>query len=185
MSSAESQAAHIQEVVAAGGVVDSILPVDEALRRFQATLPPRPDSLSGGSETIESLVQRWSRAVSARDTADMNAIVITRAEFGWLYYPGSRLSKPPYEAPPQLLWEQVLNSSDEGARKLFARFGGMPFRVTSTTCPGEADTTAASIAHTDCTVRVTVEGRTIDERLFGSIIEYRGRFKFLGYANRL
>jgi lipoate-protein ligase B len=35
---AEKQAAHVQEVVAAGGVVDSISPIAEALRRFRADL---------------------------------------------------------------------------------------------------------------------------------------------------
>ncbi len=186
VSSADSQAAHVREVIAAGGVVDSILPIDEHLRRFRATLTEQPDTLRHASVSIDSLVRRWGKAVSAMDTAALNAMTLDRAEFAWLYYPGSKLSKPPYEAPPELLWEQVLANSDGGARQLFARFGGKPFVIERVNCPAPSDTTESSVVYSECRVRVRPgNGRSVEDRLFGSIVEHRGRFKFLGYANRL
>lgn len=185
-SRADSQAAHVHDVVAAGGVVDSIHPMAEQLRRFQAEVAEHPDSLRHASASINALVTRWTDAVATRDTASLNRLALDRAEFAWLYYPGSRLSKPPYAAPPALLWGQILNNSDGGARQLFARFGGRSFRLVSVKCPEPSDTTLTSLAHTGCTVRVQVKhGRVVEDRLFGSIIEHHGRFKFLGYANRL
>ena len=129
MSSADSQAAHIRDVVAAGGVVDSILPIDEQLRRFRADLREQPDTLRHASASIDALVRRWGNAVATRDTADLNAMTLDRAEFAWLYYPGSKLSKPPYEAPPQLLWGQIMSNSNSGAQQLLARFGGARFAI--------------------------------------------------------
>lgn len=184
-SSADSQAAHVQAVVAAGGVVDSILPIDEQLRRFRASLTEHPDTLRHASASIDALVRRWGTAIAARDTGELSAMTLDRAEFAWLYYPGSKLSRPPYEAPPQLLWGQIIANSDAGARKLVSRFGGKPFAIEAVRCPAPDDTTESSVVHSECRVRARVNGQLIDERLFGSIVEHRGQFKFLGYANRL
>ena len=50
------------ELPAAGRVVDSILPREEALRRFREGLPP-VDSLSGGAESRDALVAEFVRAL--------------------------------------------------------------------------------------------------------------------------
>ncbi len=185
-SSADSQAAHVRDVIASGGVVDSILPIAEQLRRFRADIPEQPDTLRRASASIDALVKRWAAAVATRDTAALNHLVLDRAEFAWLYYPASALSKPPYESPPQLLWGQIVNNSDNGARQLLARFGGARFDVASVTCPAPSDSTATGRVYANCQVRVRVKnGRVSEGTLFGSIVEHRGRFKFLSYANRL
>lgn len=185
MTAADSQAAHIADVVASGGTVDSILPIAEQLKRFRVSLP-NADSLANTSPSLDSLVARWARAVSARDTAALNAMVLDRAEFAWLYYPGSRMSLPPYEAPPQLLWGQILASSDEGARRLLSRHGGKPLRVTALACPDSVELEGANRVRQNCTVALR-SGTTVlpANRYFGSIIERDGRFKFLSMANRL
>jgi len=183
-TAADSQAAHVQAVVAAGGVVDSILPIAEHLRRFRAGLP-ETDTLRSASTSIKALVERWAKAVSRRDTVDLNAMVVDRAEFAWLYYPGSKLSKPPYEAPPELLWSQFLTNSDGGARRLLTRFGGAALVVQSVSCPS-IETENSNRLHERCVVRLKA-GETISGpmELFGTILERDGRFKFVGFANRL
>ena len=75
-SSADSQAAHVRDVVAAGGVVDSVLPIAEQLRRFRADVPERPDTLRHASASIDTLVQRWGRAIALRDSAALNAMTL-------------------------------------------------------------------------------------------------------------
>lgn len=185
MTAADSQAAHIADVVAAGGTVDSILPIAEHLRRFRAGLP-KVDSLATASPSIDALVARWARAVSARDTASLNAMVLDRREFAWLYYPGSRMSMPPYEAPPELLWGQILASSDEGARRMLARHGGRPLRVVTLSCPDSIEVEGANRVRQNCAVALRSGDTSIaTHRYFGSIIERDGRFKFLSLANRL
>lgn len=185
MSSADSQAAHVRAVAAAGGVVDSILPMDEQLRRFRADLGAPVDSLRNAQPSINALVRRWAAAVSARDTSTLNALLLDRAEFAWLYFPGSKLSKPPYEAPPQLLWAQILANSEGGAQQLLKRFGGARLDIVSVNCAAPTDTTANSIVHSACEVRGRTSAGEVREKLFGSIVEHNGQFKFLGYANSL
>lgn len=181
-TAADSQAAHVAAVAAAGGTVDSILPVAVALARFRDGLD-QVDTLRYAAASREALVDRWARAVSASDTATLNTLLVDRAEFAWLYYPGSRMSLPPYEAPPGLLWGQLLASSNEGASVVMRRFGGRSFRVTELRCPTPPVAEGENQLHERCEVRVGAAGGFT--RLFGTIVERDGRFKFLGYANPL
>lgn len=181
---AAKQAEHVQEVVAAGGVVDSILPVAEALRRFRAPLPS-VDTLSGASASTDALVQRLTRSLSARDTADLSAMIMTKAEFAWLFYEDSPLSKPPYEAPPGLLYGQLMGASDKGARDLLNRFGGSAVRASDFNCPAP-EIEGRNRLYKRCTVTLSAPGKpSLSGNLFGTILERDGRFKLLSYANRI
>lgn len=185
-TAADSQAAHVREVVASGGVVDSILPIAEHLTRFRATLRQPPDTLRAASTSIEDLVARWATAVTRRDTAALNAMVIDASEFAWFYYPDSKMSKPPYEAPPGLLWGQLLASSNEGARTLLTRYGGKGVRVDSVRCPDSVVVEGANRLHDGCRAAVRIDGASaVDARWFGTILERDGRFKFVGLSNSL
>lgn len=185
-TAADSQAAHVADVVAHGGVVDSILPIAEHLRRFRAALTTRPETLSFASPTIDALVGRWADAIAARDTAALNRLVINRAEFAWLYYADSRMAKPPYEAPPGLLWGQILASSDEGAQRMLNKYGGQRLVVKSVSCPGDPEVEGSNRIRQNCVATLAANGVSLPvTRYFGSIIERDGRFKLLGLANRL
>lgn len=184
-TAADSQAAHVAEVVAAGGVVDSILPITEQLRRFREGMTA-PDTLRHAAASREALVRRWLKAVAASDTAALNQLVLDRAEFAFLYYPASAMSQPPYEAPPQLLWGQILASSNEGLPKVLARFAGQSVALEQLACPDSGTAEGDNRLYANCTVTVrTGSAAPVTGRLFGSIIERQGRFKFLGYANAL
>lgn len=186
LTAANAQSAHVAAVVAAGGVVDSILPLDEHLQRFRQTVQDRPDTLRHASSSRDALVERWTTAVATHDTVALNAMVIDRAEFGWLYYPTSHLMQPPYEAPPELLWGQILANSDEGARKILHKIGGLDIELERVSCPDGAVTEGSNRLHDRClvTLRVGAE-RHVDVRLFGTILERDGRFKFISFANML
>ncbi|WP_396207948.1 hypothetical protein [Gemmatimonas sp.] len=185
LTEAEKQAAHVKDVVAAGGTVDSIIPVAEALQRFRADLP-KQDTLSHASASRGALVQRLAAALMASDTSALNAMVLSRAEFAWLFYEDSPLSRPPYEAPPALLWSQILVGSDDGARQLVNRLGGKTITVSAFTCPNPPEVEGRHTLHKRCTVRFSVPGeKPLEGNLFGSIIERDGRFKFIGLGNRI
>ncbi|WP_434478162.1 hypothetical protein [Gemmatimonas sp.] len=184
-AAARAQAAHVQAVIAAGGTVDSILPIAVHLERFRAGLP-RADTLASASPSIEALAQRLAAALQSRDTVAMNAMVLSRAEFAYLFYPESAMSKPPYEAPPELLWGQILASSDDGAGKLLARFGGTPVRIRALRCPDAPEQEGANRLHKRCEAELTAPGVTsLKGNVFGTILERNGQFKFVGFANRV
>ena len=182
----DAQSAHVAAVVAAGGIVDSIHPIDEHVRRFQGTVTERPDTLRHASDSFEALVQQWVVAVQQYDTAALNAMVLDRSEFAWLYYPTSQLSKPPYEAPPEFLWGQILTSSDDGARKALRKFGGRSFALTSVRCAANPSVEGNNRLHSDCRGTLLTGTDTLrNVRMFGTILERSGRFKFIGHANSL
>jgi hypothetical protein len=111
---------------------------------------------------------------------------IDRAEFAWLFYPETRMSKPPYEMPPALLWSQILSSSDEGLRGALRQLGGKTVRLRSFRCPTPPDTEGTQVLRQGCVVGLRVNGDSIaEDRFFGSIVERAGRFKFLSFSNKL
>ena len=183
---ADDQQTHIADVVAKGGVVDSILPIPEQLDRFRKTIADKPDTLRHASASIKSLVTRWTLAVASNDTAALNAMLLDRAEFAWLYYPGSKMSLPPYEAPPQLLWGQLLATSEEGAQNILKTFSTGSFKVFGVTCPKPAVVEGGNRLHEGCLLKLERAGAAPAEgAYFGTIIERDGRFKFVSYASRM
>lgn len=166
-------------------VVDSILPVEEALRRFRATLPgDPPTSLSGGAPSRDALVARFVAAVEAADTAAFRDMLLTRAEFAWLYYPHTRFTAPPYELAPDLLWFQIENGTSRGFGRLLDRMGGRPVHADGYACPSEARAEGPNRLWEDCAVHLRPPGaEPRDLRLFGSILERGGVYKFVSYSN--
>ena len=169
---------------AAVSYVDSAIPIEEALRRFRKDLS-RPKALVGGLGSREKLVREFVRAVGSSDTVALRRMALRAAEFGWLYYPSSPLSQPPYELAPALMWFQLQGESERGASRLLAERSGSRLRYLGHTCAPLREE-GRNRLHGDCELRYqTVHGETIVERLFGLIIERDGLYKFVSYANRL
>jgi hypothetical protein len=183
---ARAQAEHIKAVVAAGGVVDSILPIAEHLRRFRAGVGEHPGTFRDASPSIDALAERFVDAIARNDTAALRRMVLDRAEFAWLYYPSSHVSRPPYEAPPHLLWGQILAASNEGVSRALVRYGGRPLRFVAATCAQAPRVEDANRLHERCVLTLRDgDAPSFNARLFGSVIERDGRFKLISFANDL
>ena len=164
-------------------VVDSIFPIEEELRRFRALLGPEPVGLSGGSGSLDSLLDRFVRAVTAADTAAFADLLMTRDEFGWLYYPTTRFTSRPYELAPGMVWFQIENGTSQGLSRLLTRLGGRPLEVTAHKCPSEPRAEGRNRIWEGCTVQIDRREGRLDASLFGSILERDGVFKFVSYTN--
>jgi hypothetical protein len=168
-------------------VVDSIFPPAEELRRFQATLSDTVTALAGGATGRDELVASFVAALEAGDSAAFAPLALTRAEFGWLWFPGSRFTRPPYRTKPGLLWFQMQNASNRGINRAFRRFGARPLGLVRHDCPAEPLVEGENRTWEGCTVTIRPEGtdgaRTL--RLFGSILERGGVWKYVGYENDL
>lgn len=166
------------------GVVDSILPIEEEVRRFLATVDSVPAALRQGAPSLETLVRRFLRAVETRDTLAFPRLVLQRDEFIGLYYPHTRFSAPPYTLSPALLWFQMQNRSSRGVTRLLQRDGGRPIPLRAVRCPPTARIEGPNRLWEDCLVEVTDSaGEARGRRLFGTIIERDQTFKFLTFAN--
>jgi hypothetical protein len=167
-------------------VVDSILPTDEALRRFRAALGG--DSVTrfaGGSRSRAALVEHFIDAVAHADTAELRRMAVTAREFADLYYLESPYSRPPYRQPPQLAWALIQRPSSAGLTRLIRESAGKRIHYVSHTCDGQLVHEGRTTRHPDCRV-VTREGlETSPPRdMFGTILEFDGQFKFLSYTTR-
>ena len=164
------------------GVVDSILPVEEQIRRFKEKLPqPLPTDLAG-EPSRDALVNTLVRALEASDTSAIRGLVMSAAEFIQLYYPYTDYTRPPYRQSPDIVWLLLQANSSKGITRALDRFGSKPLGFKGYQCKADPVIQEQNRLWTDCEL-VTETAR--DLRLFGPILERNGRFKFLSYANDL
>ena len=185
-SSACEAAPRAESATPAAGVVDSALPIPTLLARFRATVTDTPAVLSGGSDSPLALARARSRAIAAHDTAAVRALAVSKAEFGWLYYPHTKYVRPPYELGPELVWFTLVAASDKGAGRLLSRYGGRALRIEAVTCPDSTEQEGPNAVLRGCHVRFAVPDSAAREmQLFGALLKRDGRYKFLSYANDL
>jgi hypothetical protein len=169
-----------------GYIVDSILPVEEEVRRFEATIAKRPTGLVDGARSRSALVASFVSALEHNDTTALARLVVNRAEFAYLIYPTSPNAAPPYRQSPELVWMSRSASTDKALTRLFSRFGGKPLRFAGLSCPDSVDHQGTNALWSGCVVkRITSEGDTTRLRMFGAIVGRDGRFKFLSLTNGL
>jgi len=185
---AEAERARQDSIVRArpGYIIDSILPVEEEIRRFQATIPVRPAAFSNAARSRSELVTLFVRALEQNDRTALRRLVVDRAEFGYLVYPTSPNVAPPYRQSPDLVWLSRSASSDKALSRLFGRFGGRPLGYAGFTCADSTDRQGPNTLWSGCVVhRVSSTGDTTRLRMFGAIVGREGRFKFLSLTNGL
>jgi hypothetical protein len=157
----------------------------EQMRRFREGLPARPRALRGGASSREGLVRRFVGALERADTSAIVRLGVTRAEYAWLILPSSALLAPPYNHPPALAWFQLTSASETGLTRLLDRRGGRDLGFLGYGCALASERQGSNRIWTGCVVRrAGAGGDTVDERLFGPIVERDGIYKFLGFANQ-
>jgi hypothetical protein len=168
--------------IASTGYVDSAMSLEEGLRRFREGLPV-VTALAGGATNRDTLIVRFMRAVERGDTASIRAMVLTRAEFAHLYYPTSPYTRRPTKQVAGLAWFLILQESQKGISRVFNRYGGRASTYVSHACEPEPRTDAGFRYWDRCLVTVREGGASVERRLFGSVIERDGHFKFFSYSN--
>jgi hypothetical protein len=165
--------------------IDSLVPRVEALRRFRESMPP-VDSLAGGAAGRDALVRAYIRALERRDTVVLRRLLLTRSEFGYLYYPTNPQGLPPYDLSPDLMWFMLSTTSDKGLTRALAELGGQRLGYTGYLCDSVPSRQGVNTVWGPCTVQLHPKGRdATSERLFGLIVERDGRYKFVSYANKM
>jgi hypothetical protein len=170
---------------APGYVIDSLLPPEEEARRFRAAFPgDSATAFAGGEGSREALVRRFVRSLAAADTNDLRRMVLRGREFVDIYYPGSPYASGPYHQPVGFAWRMIQDPSGVGFAKLLDRLAGHPLTFVWQRCEPRVLREGKVDRFTGCLVRVVDErGDSVTKRLFGSIVSYQGRFKFLSYTN--
>jgi hypothetical protein len=167
-----------------GDVIDSILPMEEHERRFREGLP-EVATLSGGAPDRESLVRQFLDALDRRDSLALAGMAVNRAEFAWLIFPHHVYRAAPYELDPGIFWMQIQAGSAKGQARLLERLGGSPMTLEALDCQPDTQQVVSGdlTMWGPCQVRYATPDSTLERRLFGTMVEYGGRVKFLGYGN--
>jgi hypothetical protein len=152
-------------------------------KTFTPNLPGDFSALAGGAGTREALVRRWVAGVEGQDTAALREMVVSRAEFAWLYYPESPLSARGMR--PEVLWLLMQQNSHKGIFRVLRRLGGQRLGYVGHDCPAEPLRQGESRVWEGCVLERQVMGDTVVQRLFGRIIGRDGHLKFVSYANGL
>lgn len=115
----------------------------------------------------------------------LRAMILTKAEFGWIYYPTAREANPPYALAPDLMWFTHDGRSEQGIRAALEIRGGRQLHYLRHQCAVPPRIEGENRLWGFCTL-IRLEGRdTVGEQLFGLILERAGVFKFVSYANQL
>lgn len=158
---------------------------DSRLIRFRSGMPA-VDRLSGGASSREELASRFLQAVTARDTATLRQLVLSKAEFAWLYYPTAREALPPYDLDPGLMWFAHEGRSEGGIRAALEVLGGRGDTYLGLDCPVPARQEGRNSLWGFCRIRHRPQGGAAStDQLFGLIIERDGVYKVVSYANKL
>ena len=165
--------------------IDSILPIDEEIRRFKERTGRTANVLDGSAGSRAALVMMFVNAVEHADTAALVRLSLDPAEFIDLYYPHTMYTHKPYELSPSILWIMITQNSDKGFIRLLRRYGGKRFGFEGYRCDAEPKVEGPNRIWDGCVLDRRVDGHTETVRLFGSIIERDGRFAFVSYANDL
>jgi hypothetical protein len=166
-------------------VVDSTLPREETLRRFRAGIPPVTE-LENAASSREELVRTYVHGLQQSDTVALARLALTKAEFAWLYYETNPQALPPYDLSPALMWFMTEEAGNKGLHHAIEERGGRPLQYAGHDCKGEVSIQGSNRVWGPCVVRwVLAVGYTVEQRLFGPIIERQGRYKLVSHANRL
>lgn len=159
----------------AGTVVDSILPPEEAMRRFTTGLGGPVAALAAGAPSAEAAVRRVLHAVAAADSAALEQALLTRAEFAYLHYPHHPQAAAPYSLSPQVLWTMREAQSYEGVLRIRARLGGELPPLRGVHCEAVAPAGEGRV-HTGCAAALdTPEG--VQSLPIGALLEVGGAYK--------
>ena len=163
--------------------VDTIHAPAEALARFRDGLPIA-DSLAGGAPSRDSLVARFVDAVSRQDVQGVRALVLNRAEYGWIYFPSLQRMNPGTNLQPEVMWMLQEQESEKGLTRVLRRLGGGQARFGGYTCEDAPRVEEGNRYFHQCTIQtIAPDGQAAPLKLFGSMIERGGRWKIVSYAN--
>ena len=164
--------------------IDSAVPRDVAIEQFRQGTT-KVERFTGGAPTRDALVHAWVKAIETSDTAALTRMLVNRDEFAWLYYPTAKQGLPPYDLSPSLMWFMLDGGSRKGRSRLLQERGRKPLHVVGYTCDPMSNVEGENTVWGPCVLKRTPAPRdTVEERLFGLIVERGGEWKFLSYKGR-
>jgi hypothetical protein len=149
--------------------------------------------LANTRPSIDEIGQKVLAAVQKNDYKELDAMRITEQEFRELIFPGLPIGKiEQWKKNYDFVWGDVNTKSNYGLRAVLARYGGQKFSYVKTIFKKGVTTyelqstfpfwKQSYTAHEDARIIAKDDkGEESELKLFGAIIEYRGKYKIMSF----
>jgi hypothetical protein len=139
--------------------------------------------LTNSFTSVENLGQKMLEALYRKDIKSLDALAITEEEYRMYLWPHSPVyGIKEWQDHYDFVWKQHQTRSTYSLRQTLSKYGGKKFSLVRVLFSGE--TTDHSIYHAHRDTRLIVindEGKEMELKLFGSIMEMDGQFKIISY----
>ncbi len=123
------------------------------------------------------------RGFAEKDLEALRELALTEAEFTDLVWPKLPASRPERNLPLDYVWKDLAGKSDANLRARLAGWEDRGFVLVSVTFTGEVTDYGTFKVHRDSQLELRDHnGQEQSGRLFGSMIEHRGRYKVFSYV---
>lgn len=142
---------------------------------------PRAPRFSHTFESPRALAAAVLAALEAKDRGAMEALALSESEFREQVFP----EMPAYgDVPMDFVWGDLKQKSGNELRRILSYHGGRPYELEDVVFDGGATAYDSFVVHRK--PRLLVRQRDSGERkelaLFGSVIEYEGRYQLFSYV---
>jgi len=134
-------------------------------------------------ESPEAVAGAVVRGFADRNLEALQELAVTEAEFRLVVWPKLPASRPERNLPFEYVWKDLAAKSEDNLRARLAKWEDRGFVLVSLLFKGGVTDYGTYKVHRDTELRLRdKDGREETGRLFGSIIEYQGRFKIFSYV---
>lgn len=141
-----------------------------------------PKAFPGSAESLADLGERVLGGLTARDTAALNSLRLTKAEHNDVVWPELPAARPEVNFPVDYAWTNIQLRNRRALARLFPRLAGVEAAVTGVECRGDVQAFRTFQVHTDCWVRFrTGGGEEVEAQLFKDALERDGGYKIFRY----
>jgi hypothetical protein len=142
-----------------------------------------PTGLDHAAPSAEALARDVLQALERRDAVRLRSLALTEAEFGRIVWPELPAARPERNLPLAYVWGDLQGKSNAGLRRVMAASGGRGYALTGVQFLGGTTQYRSYLVHRQARLLVRDErGHEQTVRLFGSVLERRGRFKVFSYV---
>lgn len=134
-------------------------------------------------ESPEALAREVLKLVEFRDAHRLEQLALSGREFADLVWPELPAARPERNLPLDYVWTDLRTKSRAHLGRIAEQFGGRRYELVGVSFLGETTKYRSYAVHrkTELTVRAA-DGHEERLRLFGSILEQRGRYKLFSFV---
>lgn len=138
--------------------------------------------LPGSVSSLDELATEVLAGLASADTSRLEALRLTEAEHNEQVYPELPAARPENNHPAALAWANIQTRNRIALEELVADFRGHEIEHEGVECRGPTMPFESYVVHTDCWVRVSVDGaEPRPVQLFKDVLDRDGELKIFRY----